>query len=242
LRKVTAERISGLGVHVDAYYGSAGLYLLPESDARRLGADADNIGDWPISTDWDPGEDHSLAFASHWGRWDDWFHEHLDQLTEDEKDEKFRGLLRVACEAVREVERSGPLDEIPKDVGFRIIISEHDEPDEWGLERYDRFLKTRAIRCYRDDARAYARGITFRRTSALGRGFEDGSNLGGVQGPDLGDGTMEAPASQGRVPGGGRRHDRRRPCSRTPGTPSSVVAGPRAPSSDSVTPDASRRR
>src|SRR4051812_19996982 len=54
LRKAAGERISGLGVHMDAYYGSAGLYLLPESAARRGGArTARNIGDWPISTDWD---------------------------------------------------------------------------------------------------------------------------------------------------------------------------------------------
>jgi hypothetical protein len=153
LRKAAGERISGLGVHMDAYHGSAGLYLLPESAARRLGSKAArNIGDWPISTDWDPGEDHSLAFAAHWGRWDEWFHDHLDDLTEAEMDEKSRGLLRVACEAVREVDRSGLLDTIAKARRFRIIIVEHDEPDDMGLERYDLFLKTGAIRCDGDVA------------------------------------------------------------------------------------------
>lgn len=153
LRKAPGERISGLGVHMDAYYGSAGLYLLPEAAARRLGSRAArNLGDWPISTDWDLSEDHSLAFAAHWDRWDEWFRSHLDDLTEAEQDEKSRGLLRVACEAIRDVETSGHLDAIPKARRFRIVIAEHDEPDRLALERYDLFLRTGAIRCDGDDA------------------------------------------------------------------------------------------
>lgn len=147
LRKAAGERISGVGIHMDAYDGSAGLYLLPESAARRLGANARNIGDWPISTDWDPSDDHSVAFAAHWGRWDEWFREHHDHLTEAEKDEKFRGLLRVACEAMRDLDRSGLLEIFTKARRFQIIIVEHDEPDEMGLERYGLFLKTGVVRC-----------------------------------------------------------------------------------------------
>src|SRR5438270_11544957 len=101
IRAAAGERIVGVGLQIDGHYGSAGLYLLPESAARALSREAaDNIGDWPISTDWDPSEDDARAFAASWGRWDDWFHDHLDDLTAEEKDERPRSLLRVACEAM----------------------------------------------------------------------------------------------------------------------------------------------
>ncbi len=149
VRRAKGQRIAGLGLHIDAYYGSAGLYLLPEAVARTLSPTAaNNIGDWPISTDWDPSEDHAGAFAASWGRWDDWFHDHLDDLTDDERDEKFRGLLRVACEAIRQIEAEGSLTELPKTEDFKIVIAEHDEPDELAIERYNLFVTTGAIRVF----------------------------------------------------------------------------------------------
>jgi hypothetical protein len=151
VRKAEGERIAGLGLHIDAYYGSAGLYLLPEAAARSLSpAAADNIGDWPISTDWDLSEDHARAFAACWGRWDDWFHDHLDNLTDDENDEKFRGLLQVACEAMRQIEADGDLTELPKTEDFKIVIAEHDEPDDLALDRYNLFVRTGTIRVHGD--------------------------------------------------------------------------------------------
>jgi hypothetical protein len=149
VRKAEGERIAALGLHIDAYYGSAGLYLLPEAAARSLSpAAADNIGDWPISTDWDPSEDHARAFAASWGRWDDWFHDHLDNLTDDEKDEKFLRLLQVACEAMRQIEADGYLTELPKTEDFKIVIAEHDEPDDLALDRYNLFVRTGTIRVH----------------------------------------------------------------------------------------------
>ncbi|MFH1268311.1 MAG: hypothetical protein ABIK89_21535 [Planctomycetota bacterium] len=150
LDEAKGDRVAGLGVHMDACHGSAGLYLLPESALRTMNPSyVDNIGDWPISTDWNPDDDHSQAFASHWGKWDDWFHENLDEFDKHGGDEWFRRLLLVACEAVREVESSGLLD-FPKTEDFRIIIAEHDEPDELALERYSIFIETGNIRCHGD--------------------------------------------------------------------------------------------
>jgi hypothetical protein len=149
VRKAEGERIAGLGLHMDAYYGSAGLYLLPEASARTLSLKAaNNIGDWPISTDWDPSEDQARAFAASWGRWDDWFHDHLDDLTGTEQDEKFRGLLRVACEAMRRIEADGFLDNFPKTEDFKIIVAEHDDPDDLAVERYHLFVRTGTIRVH----------------------------------------------------------------------------------------------
>jgi hypothetical protein len=146
--KAGSERVAGVGLHMDAYYGSAGLYLLPESAARALDPEAAaNIGDWPISTDWDGREDHARAFSAHWGPWDRWFRDHLDDLTETEQSEKFRGLLRVACEAIRAVEVAGLFTEMPKTEGFRIIIAEHDEPNELAVERYGLFVQSGSVRC-----------------------------------------------------------------------------------------------
>ena len=163
--KAGGERIAGLGLHIDGYYGSAGLYLLPESAARALGPgvrserekvlsapDPDNIGDWPISTDWDSTDDHAAAFAAHWDPWDRWFRDRLDEFDAEGGDEKFRGLLRTACEAMREVEQSGALDAIPRTEGFKIIIAEHDEPDEMAVERYPLFVSTGKIRVYGEPA------------------------------------------------------------------------------------------
>jgi hypothetical protein len=147
--KAQGERIAGLGLHIDAHYGSAGLYLLPEAAARSLApVAANNIGDWPISTDWDLSEDHATAFAASWGRWDDWFHDHLDDLTTEEQEEKFRGLLRVACEALRQIEADGLLESLPKTEDFKLIIAEHDEPDELAIERYNLFVRTGTIRIH----------------------------------------------------------------------------------------------
>jgi hypothetical protein len=149
VRKADGDQIAGIGLHMDAYYGSAGLYLLPKSIADALSPDeAANIGDWPISTDWDGREDHAIAFAAHWGRWDRWFYDHLDDLTGAEGSEKFRKLLRISCEATRAVETAGMLADIPKADGFRIIIAEHDEPNELALERYELFVRSGVVRCH----------------------------------------------------------------------------------------------
>jgi len=149
VRKAEGERIAGVGLHIDAYYGSAGLYLLTEGAARALSPDAvNNIGDWPISTDWDQSEDHARAFAASWGRWDDWFHDHLDDLTGVEGNEKFRGLLRVGCEAMRRIEADGLLNSFPKTEDFKIIIAEHDEPDDLAIDRYNLFVETGTIRVH----------------------------------------------------------------------------------------------
>jgi hypothetical protein len=152
VRKAGGERVAGVGLHIDGYYGSAGLYLLPESAAHALdpGAAA-NIGDWPISTDWDRDEDHARAFAAHWDRWDGWFHDHLDDLTQAEQSEKFRGLLRVACEAMRTIDVAGLLSAIPKTEGFSIIIAEHDEPNDLAADRYGRFVRTDSVVCHGED-------------------------------------------------------------------------------------------
>jgi hypothetical protein len=153
VRKADGERIVGVGVHIDGYYGSAGLYLLPESAARVLSPEAvDNIGAWPISTDWDPSEDHATAFAALWVRWDDWFHDHLSELTAEEQDEKARSLLLVACEAMRLIEADGLLDNLPKAEDFRIIIAEHDEPDALAVERYGLFVRTGTVKVYGEPA------------------------------------------------------------------------------------------
>lgn len=130
VQKAGMARIAGVGLHMDGYYGSAGLYLLPEPSARILSAQTvDNISDWSISTDWDPREDHAQAFAEHWNSWDEWFHNHLDEFDEASGDEKFRGLLRVACESMRAVELAGLLESFPKAEGFKVIVAEHDEPN-----------------------------------------------------------------------------------------------------------------
>lgn len=153
LRKAPDDQIAGLGLHMDAYYGSAGLYLLPASATATIQPSAiDNLGDWPISTDWNLNEDHAQAFAAHWGQWDKWFHAHLDDFDKVGGHEKFRGLLRVSCEAMRDVELSGLLDLVPKSERFKIIIAEHDEPNELALERYDLFVRTGVIRCDGDAA------------------------------------------------------------------------------------------
>jgi hypothetical protein len=149
VRKAAGERIVGVGLHIDGYFGSAGLYLLPESAARALSREAAaNLGDWPISTDWDPSEDHARAFAASWGRWDDWFHNHLDDLTAEEKEVKPRSILRVACEAMRRIEADGLLDSFPKTEDFRCIIAEHDEPDALAIERYGLFVRTGTVKVY----------------------------------------------------------------------------------------------
>jgi len=146
LRRAPGERIAGLGLHIDAYYGSAGLYLLTESAARKLDADAlDSMGDWPISTDWVLSEDHSQAFAAQWRSWEDWFSAHQNDFT-DEQDSG-RGLLRVACEAIQQLENAGLLDAVPTTEDFKLIVQEHDEPTALGVERYRLFVRTGRIRC-----------------------------------------------------------------------------------------------
>jgi hypothetical protein len=153
LRKAGSERIAGVGLHLNAYYGSAGLYLLPESAARALAPDAvDSLGDWPISTDWNPSDDHAQAFAAHWDKWDKWFSDHIDELDEAGEDERIRKLLRVACEAVRDLELTGLFDTLPKTEGFKIIIAEHNEPCDFSLERYSLFVRTGAVRSHVDSA------------------------------------------------------------------------------------------
>jgi hypothetical protein len=152
IRKANDEKIAGVGLHVDAYYGCIGLYLLPESATVNLDAgELNNIGDWPISTDWDGSEAHAQEFARQWHPWEEWFRDHLDGLTDAELDQRYRGLLRAACEAMQKIESDGLLDNDRRTDDFRIIIIEHDEPDEMGLERYELFCRTGMIRCYGDD-------------------------------------------------------------------------------------------
>jgi hypothetical protein len=153
LRGTLGDRIAGIGLDMDGYYGSSGLYLLTERAARDLPPDTlDCLGDWPISTHWSRDADHAQAFASHWGAWERWFHDHLDNLSEDEHARKFRALLRVACEAVWDLEVSGDLQAIPRSDRFKIIIAEHDEPDALSLEHYDLFVRTGRVRCHGDPA------------------------------------------------------------------------------------------
>jgi hypothetical protein len=153
LNGVDGDRIAGVGLHMDSYYGAAGLYLLPEAAANGFDpTEVNNIGNWPISTDWDASADDAVAFASHWGQWSAWFDAHLEDLTEAENEEKARGLLRLACEAMRQIEADGLLDSFPKTDGFRVIIAEHDEPDEWAVERYGLFIRTGEVRCHALDA------------------------------------------------------------------------------------------
>ena len=159
IRAAGGDPIAGIGLHMDAYSGAAGLYLLPESAARDLSPTAlANIGDWPISTDWDGTTDHAEAFEDHWGRWDEWFYaQKMDATGQpvDATDEEVmaigRGLLRVACEAMHRIESEGLLDSFPLALGFRIVIAEHDEPDELAVERYDLFRRTGTIRNFGDD-------------------------------------------------------------------------------------------
>jgi hypothetical protein len=146
------DPIAGIGLDMDGYYGSAGLYLLTESAARALPPDAvHNLGDWPISTHWNPASDHAQVFTAHWGAWEKWFDQHLDDLSDDEQEYKFRALLRVACEAIWDVEVSGDFEAIRKSDRFKIIIAEHDEPNAFALERYDLFVRTGRVRCHGDD-------------------------------------------------------------------------------------------
>lgn len=153
LRRVEGDRVSGIGLHIDGYYGSAGLYLLPESVARTMTpAGRDEIGDWPISTDWVLDDDHARAFAEHWQQWDDWFRDHLDDFTDSAAEQKGRDLLRAACEAVRDVETAGLFDSFPKADDFKVIIAEHDEPTELSVDRYGLFLRTGQVRCHGDDS------------------------------------------------------------------------------------------
>lgn len=148
VRAAGGGRIAGVGLHFDAYYGSAGLYLLPEAAAALAMPPevAANIGDWPISTDRDATADHAEAFDEHWGTWDDWSRDHVDALTDAEQEEQWARLPRVACEAMRQVDRDGLLAAFPRTPDFRVIIAEHDEPDELVVGRYDLFLRTGTIR------------------------------------------------------------------------------------------------
>lgn len=57
-------------------------------------------------------------------------------------DRTFIGLLRSACEAVQWIEQEGLLDKMPKTERFRIIIAEHDEPDDLCVNRYPVFLNS----------------------------------------------------------------------------------------------------
>ena len=101
IRRAAGDRIAGVGLHIDGYYGSAGLYLLPESAARALAPEgADYLGDWPISTDWNQSEDHAQAFMVHWRPWDQWIYNHLGDFDDEATMARGRELLRAGCEAV----------------------------------------------------------------------------------------------------------------------------------------------
>ena len=151
MRRIGDERIAGFGLHIDGYYGSVGLYLLPESVARTMNsARRNNIGDWPISTDWNPNAEDAKAFAANWEKWANWFYEHCGKLDRVDGDEAFRGLLRIACEAVQDLEAAGFFEGVLKTQDFRIIIAEHDEPNALALERYGLFVTTGNIRVQGD--------------------------------------------------------------------------------------------
>lgn len=148
LRVVAGEPIAGVGLHIDGLYGAAGLYLLPESAVSTVDPSArNNIGDWPISTDWESTSDHQRAFAEHWGPHEEWFYSHMDFGDDDDGVEyRTRCLLRSACEAVRGLEKSGLFETFPKTEKFQLIVAEHDEPEEMSVERYELFLRTGEIR------------------------------------------------------------------------------------------------
>ncbi|MBL8851637.1 MAG: hypothetical protein JNG89_18280 [Planctomycetaceae bacterium] len=146
VQKTAGDRISGIGLEVDAFYGSASLYLLPESAARDLSPEErDNLGDWPIST-WESESDYAPAFAAHWGVWETWFYDHVDDFDDDESVAKGRALLQAGCEAMQAIESEGLLDSLPQSEGFKIIIADHDEPRHLSLERYELFVKTGTIK------------------------------------------------------------------------------------------------
>ncbi|MFN0055440.1 MAG: hypothetical protein ACKV0T_25110 [Planctomycetales bacterium] len=151
LRLAHGGPIAGVGLHIDAYYGCAGLYLLPDSQAKLLThTQRFELGDWPISTDWNLADDHAIAFAAHWRHWDHWFYTHLAALTDEENHAKSYELHRVACQAMQQVEAAGHLNTFPKTDDFRIIIAEHDEPIDLSLERYALFRRTGTIRVFGD--------------------------------------------------------------------------------------------
>ena len=143
IQKTAGDRIAGICLLMDACYGSSGLYLLTESAARTLGTNAfEMIGDWPISTDWNLNDNYSQAYAKHWGKWADWFNEHMNDFDDSFREEVFEKLIQISCEAMREVELAGHLSTFSKTKDFKIIIAEHDEPIQSSLERYKQFVNT----------------------------------------------------------------------------------------------------
>jgi hypothetical protein len=49
---------------------------------------------------------------------------------------------------MRQIEMDGSLDVVPMTEDFKIIIAEHDEPDDLAIERYNLFRKAGTIRVY----------------------------------------------------------------------------------------------
>jgi hypothetical protein len=143
--QAAGERVAAIAVNVDIDYGGAGLYLLPESDWRDLAPE--QVGDldqWPISTDWDV-DDASRAFDAHWGPWDKWYHDHF-RWDEGPWKELYRGLIRCACEALREVEAEGLFDVMAKTDGFQLLVGVTNESPQLTAQRYEQYRRTGAIR------------------------------------------------------------------------------------------------
>jgi hypothetical protein len=107
-----------VGLYIDICYGQVALSLLPEAACRAPGVARDDLTTWPVSTDWGLGEGHGEAFAAHWGPWDHWFAARAGRLSDPGADPVLRGLLRVACEAMREAVEAGLLGGVPRAEGF----------------------------------------------------------------------------------------------------------------------------
>lgn len=151
VNKANGDRIAGVGVDIHTCYGDSGIYLLPESAALTMTQKlAISLGDWPLATYWSRTDDYSVAFEAHWGKWAKWFYAHCGQFDKDETEKVYNELIRVVCEAVRELEIEGLFDCMVRTEQFRIIIAEHDEPNEVALARYPYFLKTGNV-LYWDD-------------------------------------------------------------------------------------------
>lgn len=140
--------ISGLGIHVDGCGGDMGLYLLPENAELEADLDVNEISNWPIATDWDQEQEFANVFLDKWDQWSSTISEQLDEISEEECEFVFQKLLETACCALSDLEAGGLLTRLNTTENFLVIISEHDEPVEYGVERYELFKKTSTIRVF----------------------------------------------------------------------------------------------